>query len=282
MKTVFNMNLLPIFTSCLLAIGLFTSACKDKTEVAAPLIKLESSNATLGKYLTDQQGNTLYFFAPDLSGTNNCTGGCAALWPVFYQENLTQATLGEDLLLSDFSSITGTDGRLQTTYKGYPLYYYAPAANGQNIRELPLETKGEGVGNVWFVAKSDYTLLLARASVTDKTTNVAAVQRFLVYDKGLSLYFFKVDTDKPTTQPTNCTGGCIQTWPVFYNENITIPSFLNKGDFGFIERPDGANGTTRRQTTYQGKPLYYFRNDNLTKGKVEGQGVNNVWTVANY
>ena len=56
----------------------------------APTLKIATS-ATLGNYLVDGNGRSLYYYAKDFpaAGSNaavsNCTGagGCLALWPVF-------------------------------------------------------------------------------------------------------------------------------------------------------------------------------------------------------
>jgi predicted lipoprotein with Yx(FWY)xxD motif len=45
----------------------------------------------------------------------------------------------------DFGAITREDGKRQTTYKGWPLYYYAGD-------KAPGDVLGQGLGNVWFVA----------------------------------------------------------------------------------------------------------------------------------
>ena len=96
----------------------FMSAC-DKNEgeppvVQQPVIKLATS-ATLGTYLADTLGNTLYYFSNDYNGQNNCAGGCAALWPVFYAgDNLTQNELGDGLDIADFGTFTFTGGKKQT------------------------------------------------------------------------------------------------------------------------------------------------------------------------
>jgi len=44
----------------------------------------------------------------------------------------------------DFGTITREDGKKQTTFRGYPLYYWAGD-------KAPGDTKGQGVGNVWYV-----------------------------------------------------------------------------------------------------------------------------------
>jgi len=44
----------------------------------------------------------------------------------------------------DFGTITREDGKKQTTFRGYPLYYWGgDKAQG--------DTAGQGVNNVWYV-----------------------------------------------------------------------------------------------------------------------------------
>jgi len=121
----------------------------DNHETPVIVIK-HAVSATLGNYLTDEDGNALYFFADDANGANNCTGGCIADWPIFNIEDLTQEQLDSGLELNDFSTITSVNGK-QLTFKGWPLYYYAPGG----VHEGPGQIKGNGFGGVWFVAKPD-------------------------------------------------------------------------------------------------------------------------------
>ena len=256
----------------------------DTTTTPAPVeqstIKL-ADNATLGSFLTDGAGNTLYYFALDVNGSNACgSATCAAQWPVFYDAELK---VGPGLSATDFSAGKTADGRDQTFYKGWPLYYYAPAANGQNVREPAGATNGNGVGKVWYVVRPDYSLMLATNSVTSKSTKQTSTKSYLIDPQGRTLYTFGKDARLPESQPTNCQGGCIATWPVFYQATIATPSGLKASDFGTITRTDGPNGTTRQQTTYKGQPLYYFTPDNSVRGKAEGDGVNgggDLWSVA--
>jgi predicted lipoprotein with Yx(FWY)xxD motif len=266
------------------ALLLLTVACNDDDpqepeEVFS--VKL-TNNATFGNILADGQGNTLYYFTRDVTGTSACSGNCSAVWPTFYSADLT---VGEDLKAEDFANITRADGSLQTTYRGWPLYYHAPLVNGQNVREKPGETLGDQVANkTWFVVKPNYTVMIATTSVLDKSTNQTATQNFLVDPQGRTLYIFERDNRLPTTLPTNCTGGCINAWPVFYQANLVLPSSLKASDFGAITRNDGPNGTTRQHTTYKGLPIYYYTPDGTTRGKVEGHGVKtgqDPWYVAN-
>ena len=235
-------------------------------------------DAVVGPHMADSAGNTVYYFSRDLAGTNNCTGGCASVWPIFYSSKIVA---GSGLDAKDFATITNSDGKRQTTYKGWPMYYYAPAdATGQFVREKPGQVTGDQVGGVWYTMRPDYSLLLARATVTNKTTNVAAAKSFLIDNQGRTLYTFAKDQTSPSTQATNCTGNCGTVWPVYGDAPTVVPSGLKVSDFGTLARTDGANGAARQQTTYKGLPLYYYAPDGGTRNKAEGDGIGNVWMVA--
>jgi predicted lipoprotein with Yx(FWY)xxD motif len=96
-----------------------------------------------GSYLTDSKGMALYTFKKDAPGKSVCGGDCVAKWPPFYQEKVGATG---DLKAADFATITRDDGQKQTTFKGMPLYYF--------VGDLAAgDTKGQGVGNVWYLAK---------------------------------------------------------------------------------------------------------------------------------
>lgn len=129
-------------------------------------------------------------------------------------------------------------------------------------------------------ALADPATLLARVSVTNKTTNAATLKSFLIDAQGRTLHTFAKDQTSPATQPTSCTGGCVAVWPVYGDTPVAMPSSLKASDFGTITHADGPNGAPRQQTTYKGLPLYYYTPDNSARGTVEGDGVGNVWAVA--
>ena len=219
------------------------------TPVAQPTTGQPTVTLSAGNYIMDSKGKTLYFFTNDVMGDSECTGTCLSSWPIFYQEGLT---VSSGLDSSDFGTITRSDGQEQTTYKGWPLYYFSDDAN-------PGDIKGDGVNGRWFIARSDYTVFLA-----DKMN-----LKFIVDAKGNTLYLFTKDTPGVS----NCIGNCSQIWPVFYSENIVGPSIMNSSNFGVITNSEGS-----RQTTYRQMPLYYYLND-TKRGDTNGQGVNNTWFV---
>src|SRR5215203_4502035 len=84
---------------------ILATSCSDDDAGPDKRIKLASSG-TLGNYLTDADGNTLYFFSNDAAGANTCTGGCATAWPIFFEASVTADMLSDGLSLDDFGSIT--------------------------------------------------------------------------------------------------------------------------------------------------------------------------------
>jgi predicted lipoprotein with Yx(FWY)xxD motif len=105
-----------------------------------------AQNAGLGKFLADQDGRTLYVFLKDTKSVSNCSGGCAATWPPLKTQDKPSGQNGVDGSL--LGTIQRDDGSTQVTYNGWPLYYYAPdQALG--------DTKGQGVGQVWYVVGPD-------------------------------------------------------------------------------------------------------------------------------
>ena len=202
-------------------------------------------------YLADSKGMTLYYYTKDATGQSACYGGCAAAWPVF---NADTIAVPAQLKASDFGSFTRTDGSKQTTYLGWPLYYWQKDGKAGDMT-------GEGVGKVWYVLKVPaYSVMVA--------TN-AALGNYLVDGNGKTLYWYTPDT----VGMSACTGGCIKNWPAFAPSGFVVPSALNPADFATIKRSDGA-----AQATYKGYPLYYWVKD-TTRGDVTGQNVGKVWYV---
>lgn len=81
-----------------------------------------ANNSYLGTYLADSRGMTLYHLTSD-QGKNmsTCTtAACKESWPLFYNATIR---VPPNLNSNDFGSIT-TNGNKQTTYKGWPLYYF--------------------------------------------------------------------------------------------------------------------------------------------------------------
>jgi predicted lipoprotein with Yx(FWY)xxD motif len=120
-----------------------TTAAATTGGASAVLIKVGATSK--GNVLTDNAGMSLYTFDNDkTAGSSSCNGGCATTWPpvpagVAAPSGVTGAS-------GAFSLITRDDGAKQIAYNGKPLYRYAPD-------KAPGDTNGDGVGNVWHLAK---------------------------------------------------------------------------------------------------------------------------------
>jgi predicted lipoprotein with Yx(FWY)xxD motif len=109
-----------------------------------PVDSIGVANTTsLGPFLVDARGMTLYYFTKDSPGTGNssCYNQCVAIWPAFH---VTTIRVSPPLSAADFGEITRTTGDKQTTFQGWPLYYY------QNDT-APGDARGQGFNNLWFV-----------------------------------------------------------------------------------------------------------------------------------
>ncbi len=83
--------------------------------------------------LTDAQGYTLYWFAPDTPSRSTCYGTCASYWPP-----VTGSPVAGPGVTGRLGTIARTGGVAQVTYNHHPLYTYvgdsAPGqANGNKI-----------------------------------------------------------------------------------------------------------------------------------------------------
>ena len=222
------------------------------TPVQTDTVRVATS--PLGTILTDAGGQTLYYFATDVpaSGASSCSGKCATVWPIFSTDTIRVST---PLNPADFGSIMRADGTKQTTYYGWPLYYYQADAK-------PGDVNGENVLKVWYVMKPDESVMI---------TQSPALGQYLTDTSGKTLYVFTKDS----TGTSTCTGSCLAKWPAFSASTVTAPSVLKPSGFSAISRADGVN-----QTAWMGMPLYYYSGD-TKPGDVNGQGFNNVWYVAN-
>lgn len=276
MKTQ-NMKSAKVYTAlaagALFALSLTGCSKSDDPEpVPDPVIEVKlQSNATYGNILTDKDGRSLYWFANDNVTENHCTGGCEALWPVFNVDGLAAANIGEGLALEDFTTITTSTSKKQLAYKGRPLYYFAPAVGGVNTPEPAGATNGEGFGGIWFVAKTDYSIMLTSAqlighdgkSYLPDYTEGTGKTLYFTDGLGRTLYVFindKFNVNK-FTKPDFSNDA---VWPIYETDQISVPSSLDKTAFGSIDV------FGKKQLTYKGWPLYYFGQDAMVMGANKG------------
>ena len=94
----------------------------------------------------DQQA--IYIFERDSKDKTVCYDDCAAAWPPVYTKGEPRA--GDGVKESLLGTVKRTDGKLQATYAGQPLYYY--------VNQGPGEVRCHNVnlnGGFWWVVGPD-------------------------------------------------------------------------------------------------------------------------------
>lgn len=116
------------------------------------------------------------------------------------------------------------------------------------------------------------SLLLVSSAFGDtsgvRTRGKTGIGRYLTDSEGMALYINKNDPYMEST----CTGDCALQWTPFYGTNIVSP-LLDAEHFGEITRDDGT-----KQTTYKGRPLYYYSEDTERKD-MKGHGFKKIWSL---
>jgi predicted lipoprotein with Yx(FWY)xxD motif len=197
---------------------------------------------------------TLYMFTKDTADTSTCYDKCATNWPPLTVDSADAVVPGVNLQ-GKFGTTTRTDGTIQVTYNGMPLYYW------KDDKAIG-DATGEGVGDVWYTV----------APETVAVSKTDALGEFLVSNDGGTLYTFKNDT----AGVTNCTGDCAKNWPAYTvgAEDKLVAGAGLTGKLGTIKLESG-----KLQVTYNDMPLYYFKDDHVP-GDTAGEGAGGVWNVA--
>ena len=118
-----------------------TSGTSTSTSSPAAVTAGSLKTATIGgaTVLTTSKGFTLYSFAPDTSTKSNCNGACAQNWPPVHGPATASGVKGT------FGTIKRSDGSVQATFDGHPLYAFVGDT-------APGQAKGNGLnaaGGLW-------------------------------------------------------------------------------------------------------------------------------------
>ena len=127
-----NLKMLAVGIGTLLAAATFAVSASGSANGGAA-VKVGQSG--LGRILVDSHGKTLYMWAHDKGRKSTCYGDCASYWPPFLTRGKPVARAGARAGL--LGTTRRTDGHLQVTYAGHPLYYFV-----QDTK--PGQTTGEG------------------------------------------------------------------------------------------------------------------------------------------
>jgi predicted lipoprotein with Yx(FWY)xxD motif len=110
--------------------------------------RITLGDSEFGSMLFDPSMQAIYVFENDPNGETVCYDECAEAWPPVLTNGTPRAGKGVDVSL--LGTVERRDGKLQVTYAGKPLYFYA--------HEGPGEVKCHNVdlnGGLWWVIGPD-------------------------------------------------------------------------------------------------------------------------------
>jgi predicted lipoprotein with Yx(FWY)xxD motif len=110
--------------------------------------KLKITDSDYGRILADGRGRALYLFTADHGKGSSCSGDCATAWPPYLVKSSPTGISGARQGL--VGTARRSDGRLQATYAGRPLYYYE---GDHSPGEVNCQAAYE-FGGYWYVVRS--------------------------------------------------------------------------------------------------------------------------------
>lgn len=107
-----------------------------------PATVVVATDPTLGSYLVDAQGKTLYIFLNDIHLASHCYDQCAETWPPLELKGKLVAGPGVNARL--LGSFVRDDGTTQVTYNRYPLYLHTDDTE-------PGMMTGQDIADTWYI-----------------------------------------------------------------------------------------------------------------------------------
>ena len=214
---------------------------------------LKSKQRTVD-YLTTSEGRSLYIFDEDELNKSNCDSDCQTRWTKY------------EGVVTHSDDLNTFDDTHQLAYRKHPLYTF-------NMDEKEGDVKGDNFKTTWHLIYAPNTIDDHQA----RLSKTSMKQTYLTDAYGRALYTF----DKDKIGESSCYAGCENIWPAYYAPVVvSVPSELDKQDFGTIDRDrEKVVSGVYRQTTYQGKPLYYFHKDLGQAHTSKGDWVGGLWDV---
>ena len=110
------------------------------------------------KVAASARANLVGVFDPDTGTASTCYTSCANVWPPLLTDGTPQAGTGVDASL--LGTTTRTDGKVEVTYAGHPLYYFVKD-------KAPGDITGQGIngfGGLWWVVSPAGAAITTKAS----------------------------------------------------------------------------------------------------------------------
>lgn len=149
-------KVLPIVVLAAAALaGCGSSASTAKDDPAPPASpasakgpKLKVTGSDYGRILASGRNRALYLFTADEGKSSNCSGDCATAWPPYIVKS--KPVPGPGVKAGRIGTTRRSDGKLQATYAGHPVYFYEGDDPGEVLCQGVSEFGGD-----WYVIRSN-------------------------------------------------------------------------------------------------------------------------------
>jgi predicted lipoprotein with Yx(FWY)xxD motif len=134
-----------VLVTLVAAVGVLAATTAVASTNTSSSISLQTTK--VGTVLVAANGRTLYLFTADKSKTSACYGQCASYWPPLIAR---KPTAGAGLKPALLGTTKRRDGKLQVTYGGHPLYFFAEDKKAGDVN-------GQGFvhfGGAWWVVSA--------------------------------------------------------------------------------------------------------------------------------
>jgi predicted lipoprotein with Yx(FWY)xxD motif len=121
-------------------------AMKAEASMSAGGTRVKVVDSDFGRVIADGKGEAFYLFDKEDSKKPECYGACAAVWPPVLTKGKPVAAKGVNQKL--LGTVKRSNGKLQVTYAGQPLYYYVDDSPGTILCH-----DVEEFGGLWLVVK---------------------------------------------------------------------------------------------------------------------------------
>jgi predicted lipoprotein with Yx(FWY)xxD motif len=146
MKRLVKVSVLALALVSVLAACSSSVATPTTTTTGTPGgVTLGSKTTALGEFLVGPTGMTLYVNSQDTANQSSVTGTELTNWPPLTVANSSVVLSGPASAAGVLNTFARSDGTLQVTYNGMPLYYFG----GDSVTG---DTTGQGKLGFWSVA----------------------------------------------------------------------------------------------------------------------------------
>jgi predicted lipoprotein with Yx(FWY)xxD motif len=155
---------LPLCLAAALGVGAAMAATASMHSSGGTVKAFKSSK--YGMVLVDAKGSTLYRYALDKKGVSVCAAGCAQLWPPYLATGTAKPTAGAGATAGLLGTIKRSNGSLQISYAGFPLYRYSGDTK-------PGAMTGQGFQSKWYVVSTGGAMVKHAVAASGGQTTTA-------------------------------------------------------------------------------------------------------------